>query len=228
MARFLTGLFRARAPELTSEQRAALESAQRPGLVLEIGGRPKPDTRLTSWWGGNVIAEPPRPGLVPLVQLRADELPAQLSSLIGADYLVIWIEADPARRTGPTLGLSIQRLPAPDPGSLAPVETLCKLDGSLACLPLSPTSTGPAWMLPHPDDATSPLPKTKAPPAPEDEEPVTIGGWPGWIGPSQWPDAARFVLEIRSSKKGKLTLPEDGSLYLFEGPDGWQARADGF
>ena len=227
MAGFFSKLLRS-APEPSPEDEATLAALRRPGVLMEVGGRPKPITRETSWWGGNFIAEPPRNGLVPLVQLRADELPPALSDVIGADYLLIWIEADPARRTGPTLGLEIQRLAAPSK-PLPPFETFCRLDGALACLPLAPAPAQDGMLLPHKDDAPAPLPRVKPPRSPEDEEPVTLGGWPGWIGPSQWPEGARFVMEIRSSEKGRLHLPDNGSLYLFDTPDGsWLTRSDGF
>lgn len=227
MTGFLSGFFgRASVPSPT--ERAALDAARRPGMVFQIGGIPKPTTRLTSWWGGNFIAEPPRPGLVPLVQVRADELPSPLSELLQADYLLIWIDADPSGHSGEMPRIEIQRSSAPDPSRLAPVETVCRLDGSLACLPLLPARNGHGMMLPHPDDAPAPLPSAKSAALPEDEEPVTLGGWPNWIGPSQWPEGARFVMEIRSSRKGKLALPDDGSLYLFENGDRWIVRTDGF
>jgi hypothetical protein len=227
MAGVLSSLFGGRAPQLSVEQEAAYAAALRPGVVLEVGGRPKPDSRETSWWGGNFIAEPPRAGLVPLVQIRADELPRARAAMIAAPYLLVWIEADPARRTGPMLGLEVQRRPAADPVTLGPVETICRLDGSLACLPLTPSA--PLMLLPQAGDAPTDLPKSKPPRAPEDEQPVTVGGWPGWIGASQWPEGGQFVMEIRSSQKGRLMLVDSGSLYLFEGRDGnWQVRADRF
>lgn len=227
MAGFLSSVI-GRAARPTADEQAALAAAHRPGMVLEAGGIPRPATRLTSWWGGNFIAEPPRDGLVPLVQIRADELPPALQTLVRADFLLVWIEADPSKRTAETLGLDIRRLPAPDPASLAPVDVFCGLDGALARLPLTPARQHEGKMLPHPDDAPAPLPKVKRAPVPEDEEPVTIGGWPQWIGQSQWPEGARFVMEIRSSKKGKFALPNDGSLYLFEGSDSWLVRRDGY
>lgn len=228
MANLFSTLFGLRKPALGAADEALLTTLRRPGALLEVGGRPKPHTRETSWWGGNFIAEPPRAGLVPLVQLRADELPAEPRALVEADYLLIWIEANPARRGGPDCGLEVQRLGAPHSARLAPVETMCRLDGSLACLPLSPAPRHDGSFLPHPGDAPEGLPLAPQR-APEDEEPVTLGGWPAWIGPSQWPEGARFVLEIRSSEKGRLHLPDEGSLYLFDRPDGsWRVRRDGF
>lgn len=228
MPGFLSSVF-GRIAGPTATEQAALAAAHRPATVHEAGGIPRPDTRLTSWWGGNFIAAPPRDGLVPLVQIRASELPPALQPLLRADYLLIWIEADPLKRTDQALGLDIQRLPAPDPASLAPVEVFCGLAGALARLPLTPARQHEStMMLPHPEDAPAPLPKVKRGPPPEDEEPVTIGGWPQWISRSQWPDGARFVMEIRSSKKGRFALPNDGSLYLFEGSGGWLVRRDGY
>jgi hypothetical protein len=57
---------------------------------------------------------------------------------------------------------------------------------------------------------------------------VSLGGWPGWIGASDWPEGAAFVLEIRASEKGRLAIADHGSLYLFRGPQGLVARLQSF
>ena len=192
----------------------ALAALARPAVVLRAGGAARHGSRRASWWGGNFIAEAPRPALVPLAQIRAADL-------------LVW--ADPARlATGDITGaLEIAALAEPGPGPAdVPPEQVCRIEGAIACLPL--TLARAQALLPDPADAPAGTILPRPPRAPEDDEPVTLGGWPQWIGGSQLPPGARFVLEIRSSEKGRLKLGDAGSLYLFRAGEGWIWRADSY
>lgn len=239
MAGILARLFGRRGPGAPGAEwqaaRAAVLAQARAAMVFRVGGARPPDSRAASWWGGNFIAEPPRPGLVPLVQLRAADLPPDSAALVGADYLLVWLDPGAVGDEA----LEIETHAAPDPTSLPPTERACRMAGALATLPLLPERAGP--QLPHWED----LDQSQVPAAmrgardtswlfdapqivPEDEEPVTVGGWPQWIQGSGWPEAGEFVMEIRSSEKGRLNVGDAGSFYLFRGPQGWRVLFDCF
>jgi len=235
MAGFWKHLIGGGAPDALNNP--ALAGLAREAAVLRIGGGPRHASRMASWWGGNFIVEPPEDGLVPLVQIAAADVGPALGELIGADYLLIWF--DPARLAGPdpaTAPVVATHAAPARPEILPPVEQLCRIAGAVACLPMFVERT--LGLLPDEGDLAAKLPpgldadpvqlEALAPAAPEDEEPVTLGGWPQWLGPSLWPGEAGFVAEIRSTEKGRFSCAEMGSLYLFRDGAEWIVRSDSF
>lgn len=218
--------------EARKAARETLALSARSASVFRVGGARPPASRAASWWGGNFVAEPPGPGLVPLVQLRATDLPKLHRNLIGADYLLVWLDPDIMGAEA----LAIETHAAPDPASLLPPERACRMAGALATLPLLPGQSGiqlPSW-----EDFAGKLPRAVAEAtddswffdapqiAPEDEEPVIIGGWPQWIQGTQWPDGGSFVMEIRSTGKGRLSIGDGGSFYVFRVGEDFVVRTD--
>jgi len=55
---------------------------------------------------------------------------------------------------------------------------------------------------------------------------VKLGGWPAWIQNAIWPEEAEFCLQVDTTDKGKFSIGDGGSLYIFRTPHGWASRTD--
>lgn len=218
-----------------AQAKASLAGATREICALQLGGQRPAGTRAASWWGGNFIADPPGPGLLPLIQIRVADLPESFRGAFRSDYLLFWLaEAMASSHLAEGRDFAIRELAAPQ-GALPPADRRHR-DDRFALFQMHP-KTGlvqrPSW-----EDFAHKVPSAVARAAEDgwffdhpneygsDDFPVLIGGWPQWIQGSQTPDDAEFVLQVGSTGKGMFMYGDSGNLYLFRGQDGWQLRGD--
>lgn len=248
-------MFRSRGPTPSKADwqaaRALLKTRKRPAVLGRIGGdRPKAGSDETSWWSGNFLGAPNEEipvcrtsgrTMQPLLQVRTDELPVRPPPFEDIALLTLWLDlaGDPPWeaangegffvRSRPVLN-GLQRLPAA-PGNDDMLPSFPVFWSSAVCLK-------PDW-----DDVVEDLPPAVATADdacerlyghPEDPDltdliashPIRLGGWPGWIQDSTWPEGAQFVLQIDATDKGRFGIGDGGSLYLFRDGETWLARAD--
>jgi hypothetical protein len=176
------------------------------------------------------VVAAPQDGLIPLYQIKVSDLLPDVAALIGADYLLVWHSGRDLFTEGVVVMAvnALASLPPVEDRSSAPQLPLFQM------FPERPAETQiPSWedFVDHiPSDVAQMRDASWFFTAPaylgEPDCPVIIGGWPQWIQGSQWPDGGTFVLEIRSTDKGRLFLGDGGSLYLFQTAEGWCVWGD--
>lgn len=225
----------------TDEALLRIQSHVRPVSVAQIGGFRPTENPLTSWFGGNFVGllgeqwpmgatEP----MVPLIQVRTDELPYCPPQLAGIALLNVFWEYGKVFtpldngdgwiiRTYQTLE-GLFPLPMPDSKKRWP-KTLT-IHWSLE--PEDNPGWENAWIcnseamevINADEDATSEfedLPRSYR---------TKVGGWPTFIQGAKL-SGQDFVLQIASEEKPNWMLVDNGIIYIFCTPEGhWQMHLD--
>jgi hypothetical protein len=212
-----------------------IRAFSRSASVALIGGFRPPDHVSTSWFGGNFLGLPeetwpesPFGPMVPLLQVRIDELPYCPPSLREFQLLTIFYD-----------GITL----------ITPVENgngwLLRAYSDISCLkPLLSPATGQSWPKVFPirwilaeqdapgwedswgldesgmhvlnasndaSDAHGDLPRCYS---------TKIGGWPTYIQGAPDIDGAEFVLQIDSEEKPQWMLADNGNIYVYRSSEG--------
>lgn len=226
-----------------------LDRMVKPAIFGTLGGGAAPAGRIASMWGGDFFGDvgetvPVSSGtgraMRPLVQIRMDELSEVPACFSGLALLTLWVDVKAvfADDDGAGTGFVIRTYATLD--DLVPIGPVTPGSKTLPVLPI----TWRALVLeqPHWDDIVSQIPASIAE---SDEEawffdsryaavteplcetcPVKLGGWPNWIQNSVWPADGEFYFQVDATDKGKFSLGDGGSMYLFRTPRGWVSRAD--
>lgn len=224
------------------EALTCLHGFSRPASVAQIGGFRPPEQAITSWFGGSFLGLPEEPWpvgavlpMVPLLQVRTDELPYCPPALDGVALLTIFWEPD--RITRPLIQ-----------GDSWQIRSYPRLEG---LRPLPMPTPGTRWPKPFPIQWT--LAEEDAPAwedswrlAPDamtiindDDDGIDIhgdlprhfgtkvGGWPTYIQGAPQLDGRDFVLQIASEEKPSWMLVDNGKMYLFRTTEGtWKLHLD--
>lgn len=188
-----------------AETFAALDRHKRPTAIAQIGGFRPPADPITSTFGGRFVAAPDQAWplyagqpMLPLLQVRTDELSFVPTALAGVALLTIYIDS----RHLPT------DLPAEN-GNGWLIRTYPALDG----LTPMPTPTG-SWLKPFPIRWQ----------AAEGEGPdwhggTKVGGWPAYVQDS--PEIEGYVLQIGSEEKPGWMWGDNGTGYVYHRDGQW-------
>lgn len=216
----------------------------RPASVVQIGGFRPPENLDTSWFGGNFLGLPGESWpqgqsapMVPLLQVRIDELPYCPLALEGIQLFTVFYDTE-------TLSTPV------DNGDGWLIRTYPDI---AALKPLSAPAPGPDWPRVFPIKWTV-IPED----APEwetswslDQEAMDIinaqedgtddhgdlpryyrtkvGGWPTYIQGAPNLPGKDFVLQIASEEKPQWNLWDSGTIYIYCSPEGkWQMHLDFF
>jgi len=235
-------------PEEEARGRALLAESLRPMTFGDLS--PATDaTGPTSSWAGNFYAAPSEQipvcaktgaAMVPLVQIRVDELPEPVPELEGVALLNIWFDPDSGHlwegengngfvvRTYDALNDLVPiSTPSAQPKKAMPIHAIRWRD---------PVPSQPNWD----DFGFDAAPRTDGTVEEwffgneiveltdrlREECPVAVGGWPNWIQGSQWPEDSRFVLQVHSNHAARLNFGDGGSFYFFRKDGNWIIRAD--
>jgi Domain of unknown function (DUF1963) len=221
---------------MTIEQ--ALErvlALSRPASVAQIGGFRPPTTVFTSWFGGNFLGLPEETWpesqsgpMIPLLQIRTDELPycphcLQEFQLLTIFYDGITLKTPVENGDGWLLraysDISVLKLLlGPQPGEYWPKVfpihwTLAEQDApgwedswgfDEAAMHVLNASNAAS-------DAHGDLPRCYS---------TKIGGWPTYIQGAPDIDGAEFVLQIDSEEKPQWMLADNGNIYVYRSSEG--------
>lgn len=220
-------------------------------ILGELGGaRPDKENRAMSWWGGNFLGAEAedvpicnrsgRP-MHPVLQIRVDELPETLPGFEGLALLNIWMDLQSNTFWGAQNGDGFLVRTYENLEGLVPLGVGYRESAELPSLPVFWRETileQPAWedmagnVSPHVAQAAEDDWFFKSKYASDryyelrSKYPVKIGGWPTWIQGSNWPKDAQFFFQVDSTEKGKLSLGDAGSFYIFQTTSGWEIRGD--
>lgn len=227
-----------------AEALARIRALCRPASVAHIGGFRPPKNKETSWFGGNFLGLPREEWpqgtsapLIPLLQLRIDELPYCPSALERVQLLTVFYDTERLStpvdngdgwliRTYPDITV-LEPLPMPDPGPdwprIFPIrwefvsedapnwESSWELD-SEAMQVINAREDG--------IDNHGDLPRCFS---------TKVGGWPTYIQGKPHISDHNFVLQIASEEKPLWNLCDSGTIYIYCLPEGiWQMHLDFF
>ena len=229
---------------------ARLDQMVKPALFGEIGGvRPGRSGQPSSWWGGQFfgaegegvpIGQGTGRAMRPLVQIRTDEVPEPPAWLAGIALVTIWVDVKAVfgDHDRPGTGFAIRTYATLD--GLVPMGPGSQGGRDLPVFPIAwrgPVADQPSW-----EDFADEIPASVAQ---SNEEgwffesryaaqaealseicPVKLGGWPNWIQGGNWPDDGEFCLQVNATDKGRFSLGDGGSLYIFRTPRAWASRSD--
>ncbi|NSX56069.1 DUF1963 domain-containing protein [Parasulfitobacter algicola] len=228
-----------------------LNELAKTAILGEIGGsKPQKENRATSWWGGNFLGaqdeEVPvcnRSGQMmhPVLQIRVDELPEIPPAFEGLALINIWMDLQSSTFWGAENGNGFLVRTYTDVRNLVPLGGGYRESSDLPTFPVFWRETiaeKPSW-----EDMAGEVPTNVARASANDwffsskhssdryhelrsKYPVKIGGWPTWIQGSNWPKDAQFFFQVDSTDKGKMSLGDAGSFYIFKTSDSWVIRGD--
>ena len=213
--------------EILEQAFAAIDKHLRKASIAQIGGFRPPDDPLTSWFGGHFLALPEESwptnehgAMLPLLQVRTDELPYVPPQFAGIRFLTVFIDSKELPIDVATNGdhWLIRTYDTLD--GLVPMETP---EGSwLRPFPIKWSlveDEGPQWQDAwgiHPLDAFNEL-----------EDCIElfydryhrhlftkIGGWPSYIQGGLY-DPDRFVFQISSEEKPRWMWGDNGNAYFY-------------
>lgn len=233
------------------QARALLDEAARPACFGKLGGiRPEdPGNRHSSWWGGNFLAhagegvpvcEVSGRSMLPIVQVRVDELPVIPALFNDIALLTLWFdpETELIWESCSGQGFTIRTYPSLD--GLAPVGPGYKEHPTLPTFPIVwhlleqdlpdwesisfdipdavARHSDSDWFFEHPAQSA----RSKLQP----DMPVKIGGHPQWWQSPQHVEGGEFALFLDSTARGSFGFPAGGSANFFRTADNWEMRVD--
>lgn len=214
------------------------------------GGKPRTESRASSWWGGNFLGAKTEDvpvctqsgrAMHPVLQIRLDELPEIPKVFEGVALVNIWMDLQSNTFWGAKNGIGFLVRTYPELDGLVPVGFGYRQSPELPTFPIFWRETileQPSW-----DDMAGEVPQNVARASARDwfftsdyasdryhelrrKYPIKVGGWPSWIQGAAWPRDAQFVLQVDSTDKGKLFLGDAGSFYIFKTSESWEIRGD--
>ncbi len=227
----------------------ALEKSRKPACFGELGGkRPEKDNRHTSWWGGNFLGakgETVPKGLnsgqemIPLIQIRVDELPHIPAEISDVALLTLWMDPDAEIVDRASNGVefvirtydSMDGLIPLGPGyrELENLPTfqiywtlLCGDVPEWEALEGVPESISllddDGWYFDHPArERRAEL---------QESMPIKLGGHSQWWQSPQQVEGGDFVLFLDSTSKGNFGFPAGGNGNFFRTEDSWELIVD--
>ena len=224
-----------------------LDQHLRKASVAQIGGFRPTEEPITSWFGGGFVALPDEDWpsnenglMIPLLQVRADELPHKPAALNDIALLNVFMDCKEHPMTHETGG---------ENGNGWLIRTYESLDGLVPIERGEPTFVKPfqiKWLLKEKDEPTGEqvmeildLEDEIDPYELDDEQAyyaayearypemgrTKFGGWPDFIQGSL--DDEQFVFQIGSEEKPNWMWGDNGNGYFFRDDDGgWRIEWD--
>lgn len=243
------------APKPTPEEwlfaREQLEKAVAPSVFGELGGfRPKStEDRHSSWWGGNFLGSQNESTptcnasgrkMLPIFQVRTDELPFVPKFLEGVALLNLWFDPETEHiwEAQSGTGFVIRTYDSLD--DLKPLGLGYRQHKTLPTFPIRwhqlaqdlpdwedfvnkvPSAVArqkhSEWFFGHPAfEARAALQKTM---------PIKLGGYAQWWQSPQKVDGGKFGFFLDSTARGSFGFPAGGNANFFFGSNGWEMRVD--
>jgi hypothetical protein len=233
------------------EAKHALELSARPASFGSLGGLRPADIndRFTSWWGGNFLAHPNEGvpkcevsgrDMLPILQIRMDELPFVPEVLKPFALLTLWfdVETDLIWETESGKGFVIRTYETLD--GLVPIGSGYRehptfptfpinwreLKQDLPCweeagefIPLSILrSRDSDWYFDHPAFVERAQLQSDAP--------IKIGGYSQWWQSLQGVDGGDYAFFLDTTSKGQFGFPAGGNANFFKTANNWEMRVD--
>ncbi|WP_286909480.1 hypothetical protein [Roseovarius sp.] len=233
------------------EAKSALELAARPASLGQLGGfRPDDVTnRFTSWWGGNFLGalgesiprcEETKAEMLPIFQLRVDELPSIPKALEGVKLLTLWFDVHTKHVWDARNGKGFVIRTYPSLKGLQPLGPGYREHATMPTFPIRwhnleqdlpdwsdfvdtiPTAVARApdseWFFGHPGNAS----RANL----QQDKPLKIGGYSQWWQEPQDVGEGEFVFLLDSTPRGQFGLPAGGSANFFKEGNSWRMLAD--
>lgn len=216
----------------------------RPASVAQIGGFRPPEYLDTSWFGGNFLGLPGEnwpqgqsTPMIPLLQVRINELPYCPPALVGIQLLTVFYDTETLstpvdngdgwliRAYSDIAALEPLSAPAPGPDwpRVFPIRwTLIAEDnpGWETSWELDPAALQVINASENASQRHSDLPRCYT---------TKVGGWPTYIQGAPDLPGKDFVLQIASEEKPQWSLWDSGTIYIYRSPEGkWQMHLDFF